>query len=145
MNKTSIFVKQSLMDTLQISKKNLTIMEIYRKLKEFKLRCPWDPDWHEWITMWAATRTQILYLLMSLYFFLLSDYWNNAIHRFLEEVGDLQFFDGKMYLAPQRMTTFNSDKVCNSANPTWVGFVHMYELCYLLTRDVFYVTFHWES
>ena len=33
MDKTSIFVKQSLMDTLQISKKNLTIMEIYRKLK----------------------------------------------------------------------------------------------------------------
>ena len=76
MNKTSIFVKQSLMDTLKISKKNLTIMEIYRKLKEFKLRCPWDPDWHEWITMWAATRTQILYLLMSLYFFLLSDVIN---------------------------------------------------------------------
>ena len=76
MNKTSIFVKQSLMDTSQIYKKNLTIMEIYWKLKEFKLRCSRDPDWHEWITMWAATRTQILYLLMSLYFFLLSDMMN---------------------------------------------------------------------
>ena len=76
MNKTSIFVKQSLMDTSQIYKKNLTIMEIYWKLKEFKLRCSRDPDWHEWITMWAATRTQILYLLMSLYFFLLSDVFN---------------------------------------------------------------------
>ena len=76
MNKTSIFVKQSLMDTSQIYKKNLTIMEIYWKLKEFKLRCSRDPDWHEWITMWAATHTQILYLLMSLYFFLLSDMMN---------------------------------------------------------------------
>ena len=53
--------------------------------------------------------------------------------------------DYRWIKAPQRMTTFNSDKVCNSANPTWVEFVHMYELCYLLTRDVFYVTFHWES
>ena len=25
-----------------------------------------------------------------------------------------------------------------------VGFVHMYEHCYLVTRDVFYVTFHRE-
>ena len=39
----------------------------------------------------------------------------------------------------------NTDKVCNSANPTWVGFVHMYEHCYLVTRDVFYVKFHCGS
>ena len=34
---------------------------------------------------------------------------------------------------------FNMEKMCNSANPTWVGFVHMYERCYLVTRDVFYI------
>ena len=39
---------------------------------------------------------------------------------------------------------FNTDKVCNSANPTKVGFVHMYESCYLVTREVFYLTLHWE-
>ena len=39
---------------------------------------------------------------------------------------------------------FNTEKVCNSANPTQVGFVHMYEHCYLITCDAFYVTFHWE-
>ena len=37
---------------------------------------------------------------------------------------------------------FNTDKECNSANPTWVGFVQMHERCYLVTRDVFYVTFY---
>ena len=26
-----------------------------------------------------------------------------------------------------------------------MGFVHMYEHCYLVTRDVFYVKFQWES
>ena len=36
---------------------------------------------------------------------------------------------------------FNTDKVCNSANPNWVGFEHMYEHCYLVTHDVIYVTF----
>ena len=35
---------------------------------------------------------------------------------------------------------FNTDKVCNSANPTLVGFMHMYERCYLVTRDVFYTS-----
>ena len=39
----------------------------------------------------------------------------------------------------------NTEKVCNYADLTWVGFVQMHEHCYLVTRDVFYVTFHWES
>ena len=39
----------------------------------------------------------------------------------------------------------NTDKVCDSANPTSVGFMHMYEHCYLVMRDMFYITFHWES
>ena len=38
---------------------------------------------------------------------------------------------------PNKHDDFNTDKVCNSANPTWVGFVHMYEHCYLVTRDAF--------
>ena len=40
---------------------------------------------------------------------------------------------------------FNTDKVGNSVNPTQVGFVHMYEHCYSVTHDIFYVMFHWES
>ena len=40
---------------------------------------------------------------------------------------------------------FNTDKVCNSANPTQVGFVHIYEPCILVTFNAFYVTSHWES
>lgn len=31
-------------------------------------------------------------------------------------------------------------KVCNRLNLTQVGFVHMYELCFLLTHDFFFVT-----
>ena len=30
---------------------------------------------------------------------------------------------------------FIAVKVCNCANPTQVGFVHMYEPCFLVTRD----------
>ena len=52
-------------------------MEIYGKLKEYKLRCTRDPDWHHWITMGAATKhTQIFYLLMSVNSFTLSDMIN---------------------------------------------------------------------
>ena len=40
---------------------------------------------------------------------------------------------------------FNTDKMCNYANPTHVRFVHMYEPCFLVTRDVFYVTSHRDS
>ena len=32
---------------------------------------------------------------------------------------------------------FNTDKVCNSANPTQVGFVHIYEPCILVTFNAF--------
>ena len=45
---------------------------------------------------------------------------------------------GKQHCIPH--DNFTTDKVCNSANPTWVGFVHMYERCYLATRDVFYTS-----
>ena len=40
---------------------------------------------------------------------------------------------------------FNPDKMCNYANPTYVRFVYMYEPCFLVTRDVFYVTSNRDS
>ena len=40
---------------------------------------------------------------------------------------------------------FNTNKMCNYANPTHMRFMHMYEPCVLVTRDVFYVTFHRDS
>ena len=46
---------------------------------------------------------------------------------------------------PSTHDNFNTDKVCNSANPTQVGFVHIYEPCILVTFNAFYVTSHWES
>ena len=35
---------------------------------------------------------------------------------------------------------FNTDKVCNSANPTQVGFVHIYEPCILVTVNEFFLS-----
>ena len=36
---------------------------------------------------------------------------------------------------------FNTDKVCNSANPPLMGFdIHMYMHCYLVTRDIFFTS-----
>ena len=32
------------------------------------------------------------------------------------------------------------DKVCNSANPTLTGFVHMYKHCYLVTLNIFFTS-----
>ena len=67
---------------------NFMIMEIYWKLKEYKLRCTRDPNWHNWITMRAATRTQILYLLMSVNSFILPDMIMNTNWDALERSWD---------------------------------------------------------
>ena len=66
-------------------------------------------------------------------------YWATCSHKFRI------YFWGLCFTSYLLHDDFNTDKVCNSTNPPWVGFVHMYKHCYLVTREVFYVTFHWES
>ena len=79
MNKTSIFVKESLIDTLQISKTILMTMELYWNSKNTNcnaLERPWDPNWQKLITT-GAERAQIyFYIVFSKFFFLLSEMMN---------------------------------------------------------------------
>ena len=72
--------------------------------------------------------------------------WNAILTTMLLFLIYFKFFKQQQrYFANTIHDDLNTDKVCNSANPTSVGFVHIYKHCYLVTRDVFYVTFHWES